>query len=151
MGVGAAATAIGVGVNAIAGAGEANAQQEAAESKQAALQVENKELTLQDQQSAMATYDNLNKLLQTQEAQAVAKGVSVASPSVEAIQDNSLTVAARKIKNQDLETKIQQANNLTEINNTKQALNAQLFGDAGNFAGNTIKLMDSTPVAKGDA
>lgn len=121
--------------------GEGVVQNTAAVQKEAALDLQEKQQTLQYQEKTLSNYDVMNKVIKAQEAQMTVRGTAFSSPSFNAIQRETLTIGAKKQKNLDIEDSIVQSNIELEKKNVRNTLFAQMFGDtvsvantASNFA-----------------
>lgn len=128
--------------------GKANAQANAAESRQAALETQSKELMLQSQQKTLANYDTMEKVLDAQIAHMTTTGAAFSSPSYNAIQRNTMNIAAKKQKNIDIESSIQQENIEREKRNVRNTLFSQLFGDVADTVGMGFNIYKSMPTMK---
>jgi hypothetical protein len=117
----------------------------AAKEQKKALELESKESELQYQQKLLANYDTMQKVLDAQLAQASARGVSLASPSFNAIQRQTFNVGAKQARNLQLEESISQANIEAEKYNVKQSLHAQLFGDVATLASEGYNFYENAP------
>lgn len=102
--------------------------------KEEAINLAAKQRELQYQQKTLANYDTTNKILDAQLVQASARGISLGSPSLEAIQRETSNVGARRQANLDIEEDIFERNARIEKENARMSLAAQLFGDAASFA-----------------
>ena len=89
---------------------QAKEQTKGAEREEEALNLEGKEKTIEMQQKQLSNYDVMEKTLDTQTAQAAARGFTLSSPSFNAIQRNTMNVAAKESKNIDLEEDINKSN-----------------------------------------
>jgi hypothetical protein len=110
------------------------AEVEAAEMKRAAINMQMKETTIQQNQKTISNYDVLQKTLDAQYAQMTTRGVSMSSPSFNAIQRDTLNKAAENQRTINLEGDIARENANIEKANVKNSLYMQLFGDAANAA-----------------
>ena len=104
-------------------------QMQSARAKQAALELQSKQLRLQRNEKMVANYDQVQRVLEAQEAMQTVKGTSFASPSFNAIQRDTVNVGGRKGKNIMLESDIQEKAIDIEKSNVRSTLWAQLFGD----------------------
>lgn len=107
---------------------------DAAKSRRHALDLQNKQNQIQIQQKTLANYDQVQKVLEAQEAAMTTRGVSFASPSYKAIAGEAYNVGAKTQKNINLEGEIDKANIDIEKQNVKDTLFAQLFGNAASVA-----------------
>lgn len=116
----------------------------AADEKLKALDLTKEQHVLAHQQKTLANFDTMEKLLQHQTAQATTRGVGLGSPSLEAIQRNTMNIGAKEQSNLDIEENIFERNIDIEKSNVNQTLFAELFGEAAgaasNFAGVKSKL-----------
>lgn len=120
------------------------------ENKAATSQKENINLQIEEnklitQQKTLANYDALQNILETQTAQATVRGIKSNSPSLEAIQRQSVNTAAKAQKNIDTESSLQDYNLRTEKKNVNDQLFANIFGDSASFAINSASLASKTP------
>lgn len=123
---------------------KAGMEANAADEKLKALDLTKEQHVLAHQQKTLANFDTMEKLLQHQVAQATVRGVGLGSPSLEAIQRNTVNIAAKEQSNLDIEENIFEQNIATEKANVNNTLFAELFGDvastASEFAGVKSKL-----------
>ncbi len=110
-------------------AGKAVMQYGVSRQKLEGLELQRKEQELQYQQKTLANYDMTKKILDTQLAQASTRGISLSSPSLEAIQRDTLNVSSQRQKNLDTEQSILERNARIEKENVQNTLFAELFGD----------------------
>lgn len=144
MGLEVAALVLG-GV-AIAGEiGQADYQSKAAASKQAALDLQGKEIKLQAQQKTLANYDIMEKTIDAQTAHMSTTGQAFASPSYNAIQRNTLNIGAKKAANEAIEGSISEQNVKLEKQNVNSELYSQLFGDVAGAAKSAAGIYNATP------
>lgn len=94
---------------------------------------------LQYQQKTLANYDLTNKILDRQLVEASAKGVSLGSPSLEALQRNTLNVGAKKELNLETEEGIFERNIRVERENVENTMTAQLLGNLTDFGMSLVK------------
>lgn len=104
-------------------------QSVSANEQEAAIKQQRKQVMLQYQQKSLSNLDTLQKVLDSQIAQATTRGISLDSPSLEAIQRNTLNVGARRQRNLDLEKSLVDQNLSIETANVRRTLYTQLFGD----------------------
>lgn len=122
------------GVSVAATAGKISAETKAANERTEALNLQAKEQKVEVQQKQLSNLDVLQKVLDAQEASVTTRGVSFSSPSLNAIQRDTLNIAAKKAKNLDIEEKVSERNNQIERQNVRDALSAQIFGDVAGLA-----------------
>lgn len=113
---------------------QAKEQAKGAAREEEALNLEGKEKTIEMQQKQLSNYDVMEKTLDTQTAQAAARGFTLSSPSFNAIQRNTMNVAAKEAKNIDLEQDLNNANVDIEQKNIRDTLHAQFFSDISQAA-----------------
>lgn len=119
-----ATTAVAKGVSEIGAAG----------SRSRSLDLQKDQGILAHQQKTLANFENMQKVLDRQVAEATTRGIGLGSPSLEAIQRNTVNVGAKNAKNLDTENDIFQSNIAAEKSNVKSTLFAQLFGDVAGTA-----------------
>lgn len=128
------AAVVMAGVAAGAEVAKAAAQTNAAHAREAALELQGKELQLQTQQKTLQNYEVMEKVLDAQVAHMTTTGTAFSSPSFNAIQRNTLNIGARKARNIETEGELARENIEIEKKNVRNTLYAQLFGDAAHVA-----------------
>lgn len=113
---------------------QAKQQAKGADEEEEAVNLQGKEKTIEMQQKQLSNYDVMEKTLDTQTAQAAARGFTLSSPSFNAIQRNTMNVAAKEAKNIDLEQDLNSANTDIEQQNIRDTLHAQFFSDISQAA-----------------
>lgn len=144
MGLEAAAVILG-GIAIASEVGKSNAEINAAEARERALDLQAKQTAIQTQQKTLQNYDVLQKVIDAQEAHMTVTGTSFSSPSFNAIQRNSENISSKKQKNIDLEGQIAQENIEAEKDNVRNSLHAQLFGNALEGASLAFSAAKSVP------
>lgn len=134
-----------VAMDAVAQAGKGYMQYQAAGARESAIDQEMKESRLQFQQKTIANYDQMQKIMEAQEAEISARGVSMDSPSFKAISADTYNIGSRQQRNLDLEQRVQQTNLRLEKENVKKTLYAQLFGDTSTLAKDAFDIYAKTP------
>ncbi len=129
------------GGQAIAGGFQASAESEA-------LDLKSKQENLRYQQESLKQLDLMEKVLDRQVVQAVAKGVSTSSPSFLAIRENTFNEGAKGQKNLETEESIFQQNIKIEKGNVKASLFSKMFGQAADIGFDFAKLNNATSKAK---
>lgn len=113
--------------------------------KEESLRLMSEQRQLQYQQKTLANYSMTNKILDAQLVQATVKGISLGSPSLEAIQRETSNVSARRQRNLNIEEDIFERNALIEKENVQMTLAAQLLGDVSEFALQAAGVKKSMP------
>lgn len=109
-------------------------QYQSANAREASLDKQMKEDRLQYQEKTIANYDQMQRVLEMQQAQMAARGVSMDSPSFKAVSGDTFNIGSKAQSNLDLEERIRQTNFKIEKDNVRKTLYAQLFGDASTAA-----------------
>jgi len=122
-------------------------QMQSARAKQAALELQSKQLRLQRNEKMVANYDQVQRVLEAQEAMQTVRGTAFSSPSFNAIQRDTVNVGGRKGQNILLESEIQQNAIDVEKSNVRSTLWAQLFGDVAEGASAMIGVANAAPKA----
>lgn len=142
-----AAAFVMAGISVASAIGQAEMQSDAADSKQSALDLESKQQTLAYQQKTLSNYDVMDKTLKAQVAVTTVRGVSLSSPSFNAIQRDTVNSGAKIQRNLDIEDDISQQNFATEKENVRNTLFAQLFGDVADVSMNAASFTNAAPKA----
>lgn len=130
---------------------KADAQVSAARARDASLELQGKEQTIQYQQKSLSNYDVMNKVLQAQEAQMTVRGTAFSSPSFNALQRDTLNIGAKTQKNLDTTESLEIANVENEKGNVQASLYADIFGDVSegvSEVSGTYSKMPSTNTSK---
>ena len=106
----------------------------AAESQQKAIEMQQKQRELQLSQERLNVYSAVGKTISHQEAQASVKGVAMSSPSLNAIQRQTMNIGSEKFQNIETEKEMSEYNAKTEQENEQNTLWAQMFGNVGGSA-----------------
>lgn len=106
----------------------------AADEKINSLELTKEQGVLAHQQKTLANFETMQKVLDSQVAQATTRGIGLGSSSLEAIQRNTVNVAAKNQSNLDVEEDIFKRNVENEKSNVKSTLYAELFGDVSTVA-----------------
>jgi len=106
----------------------------AAGEKEKALDLQAKQMALQTQQKTLANYEQIEKVLDAQQAYMTTTGAAFSSPSFNAVQRHTVNTGSKKQKNIDIEGELAQENIKSEKRNVRNTLYAQLFGDAASIA-----------------
>lgn len=133
------------GVSVASKIGQAEMQSRAADEREAALNLQAEQQTLQNQQKTLSNYDVLKKALAAQEAQMTVRGAAFSSPSFNAIQRDTINIAGKRQKNIDIEGDLSEANIDIEKSNVRNTLYAQLFGDAADIAMSGASFLEKMP------
>jgi hypothetical protein len=120
-------------VSAAATGGKMLFESEAASAQENSLNLENQQKQLQYNQRLLQNYDMTEKALASAQAHAATRGVSMASPSLEAEKTNIYNLSAEERKNLGIEKSIFEQNIRNEKSNVRTSLYAQLFGDVASF------------------
>lgn len=110
VGIAAASSVVGVAGGLISGNAASNASSQANQDQQAALELQGKEDTVIYQQKQLSTYDLMTKTLDSQIAAASASGVDLSSPSLNAIQRDTINTGGKKFQQLYTENEINQSN-----------------------------------------
>lgn len=116
-----------------------------AELEEQELGIKQQQQTIQYQQKSLQNYDTLEKVTDAQLAQATVKGVSLNSPSFNAIQRDTFNTFSKEQKNLDLEKSFGDESIKIEKANVKDTLFASLFGGASRTALSFATLMNKKP------
>ncbi len=131
--------------------GKAGFEIAGARENERALDLQAKEMTLENQQKTLSNYSVLEKVLDAQEAHMTVTGTAFSSPSFNAIQRSTLNVASKTQKNLDIENDFNQENIKTEKQNVKNTLYGQLFGDTADLAMKAVSIASGMPSASAGA
>lgn len=104
-------------------------QMNAAQHQREAIRIQQKEKHLQLDQQRLSLYGDVERTLKTQTAQATVKGISMASPTVNAIQRQTLNIGSEKFQNIKTEKEMADYNAEIERQNVGDQLTAGLIGD----------------------
>lgn len=118
----------------------------AAHAQEQQIDLQSNQQIIQNQQQKMQNYDRMIKTLDTQQVQAVGKGVSEASPTFGAIQRATYNTGAKENKNLETEQSLIEASAKAEKQSVQQKLQAQLFSSVANIA--TIGLSEAPEFKK---
>jgi hypothetical protein len=135
------------GVAAAAEVGKMGAESAAAKANDRALDLQAKQMELQNAQKTLSNYDVLQKVLDAQEAHMTVTGTAFSSPSFNAIQRATLNIASKKQKNLDIENEFNEENIRIEKQNVRNTLYSQLFGDTATIAMTGASLYHGAPAA----
>lgn len=108
---------------------QAGSQMSAAAHQRKAIEMQQKEKHLQLDQQRLSLYGNIEKTLATQSAQATVKGISAASPSVNAIQRETLSIGSENFQNIKTQKELVDYNADIQKQNVDDKLTASLVGD----------------------
>lgn len=131
--------------------GEAYNQYKSAQAQTESLDLEAKENQIQTQQKTLSNYDNMEKLLEAQQAHMTTTGVAFSSPSYNAIARNTINIGSKYEKNVELESSIENSNIKLEKQNVRSQLYAQLFGDASSAAFTAAGINSKMPTSSASA
>lgn len=109
-------------------------QFQSADTRRHALDLQMEENRLQFQQRTIANYDQVQRVLEAQQAQMTVRGVAFSSPSYKAIAGDTFNIGMKNQRNIELEQRINESNLEIEKKNVKKTLFAQLFGDVAEGA-----------------
>lgn len=135
------------GISVAGEVGKAYSQVEAANQRENAIDLMEKQSTLSYQQQKLEAYSNLEKLLDTQVAMASVRGFSFDSPSFNAIQRATANVGAQELSNLVIQEDITKRNIEMERSKVKNTLFAQLFGDVTETAFNVAGIYTKMPTS----
>ena len=121
-------------IAAAATAGKAVSEIEAANANENALELKAQQTRLQTQQKTLQNYDVMEKVTAAQIAHMTTTGTSFSSPSFNAIQRQTVNIAAKNQANIDITGELEEENIKIEKQNVKNSLYAQLFGDVSQVA-----------------
>ena len=138
-----------VAVGATSGAGKAYFQRKSELSQLDALDLKREQTELQYQQKTLSNFELTNKILDSQISEASARGISMYSPSLEAIQRSTLNTGAKNQKNFDTEESIFERNIKIEKRNVRDTFVGQLFGDAAKFTKSIAGAVGNMPTGVG--
>lgn len=110
-----------------------------------ALNMQMKENQINYQQKTIANYDQMQKIIEAQQAEMTVRGVSFGSPSYQAIAGNTYNIGMKQQRNLDLEKRINETNISLERKNVKDTLFAQLFGDVAQVGTTAMLAYGKTP------
>lgn len=144
MGLEVAALVMG-GITIASKVGQMEMQSRAAAAREAALDLQSKQQTVQYQQKTLNNYDVMEKVLDAQTAAQTVRGTAFSSPSFNAIQRSTVNIGAKKQKNLDIEDSITQSNIAIEKRNVRNSLYAQLFGDAADISMSAMSAASKMP------
>lgn len=122
-------------------------QTSAAEQQEQAIENEMQQQHLQYQEKRLQNYDLAQRVLSTQTAQATARGVSLSSPSFNAIQRNAFNASSREASNLEVEDDLLTRYRKAEKSNVRNTLYAQLFGDAADAIKSAYSISNSAPTS----
>lgn len=134
-------TAVFIAATVAASAAEISAASE----KTRALNLQQQQAALQTKQKTLSNYDVMEKTLDAQIAHESVNGTAFSSPSFNAIQRNTLNIAARTQENTDIEGAVAESNFESEKANVRDTLFAQLFGNVANTAFSAAAMNKSAP------
>lgn len=123
-------------------------QTKAASSQKKTLDLQSKQSQLRYNQEQINNLDILEKTLQTQEAEATTRGVSLASQSFAAIQADTVGKAGKEAANLEMEQSLFKRGLAIEKKNIKQTLFSNLFGDVAAVGFDFAKYRSSIPKTK---
>lgn len=115
-------------------------QYQGARSQTVVLDQQSQMQQLQYLQKSNSRLDQIEKLLDTQEAVETTKGVSLSSPSFLAIQRNTLNTGAKELENLKTEEQLRKENIENKRRNINNSLFASIFGDVSDAAGKASAL-----------
>lgn len=128
----------------IASAGSAvaklSAQEEAEQAQLQAIKLKSTENDITYNQKKISNLDNIDKVIQRQEAQATTRGIALTSPSFNAIQTDTFNIGAKQLTNLDTEKSLYDANTDIEKQNVQDSFQAEVFGDIFDTGMNFAKL-----------
>ena len=126
------AIAAGIGVAAnIAGMYETTLAEQA-QIEQINIQAKQKELQLTQKKASV--YDNTQKVLNRQVAQATTRGIGMNSPSFNAIQRSTLNMSSKEFNNINTESELTEYSASAEKENARNTAHAKLFGATASMA-----------------
>jgi hypothetical protein len=108
---------------------ETGSQMSAASHQKEILRIQQKEKHLQLDQQRLGLYSNIEKTLATQEAQTTVKGIALSSPTVNAIQRETLSIGSENFQNIKTQKELVDYNTEVEQRNVDDRLTAQIIGD----------------------
>lgn len=126
--------------------GQGVAQYNEYEEKVQQIDTQAKYTRLQYIQKSEANYDNIQKILATQTAQATVRGITLNSPSFNAIQRNTYNTFAKTQRNDDTYENISQLNDKIEKQQALDAFHSQIFGDIIDTGKQAASIIAAAPV-----
>ena len=100
------------------------------------INLEQKEAKIQYQQKTIANYDQTTQVIDAQEAAASTRGYSMDSPTLQAVQIDTVNKGGAAQKNIDISQSINEANTKIEKQNVQNMFYASLFGSGASGASN---------------
>jgi hypothetical protein len=125
--------------------GKMSAEKQAEQADLSAINQQAKLQALQYQQKTMQNLELTDKLLSRQAAQMSVRGVAFDSPSFNAIQRETVNAGAKRESNIKTAESIGEQAYELEKKNVKNTFHAKLFGDAADFAFNSINIASKLP------
>ena len=121
-------------VGAVSGVASAFGAVAAEEQTEQAITLQAKQKQLQLTQQKLTAYDQIQKTLNRQTAQATVRGVSMDSPSFNAIQRATYNLGSEELTNINTEMDFVKYNEKASKENAKNQMYAQIFGGLGQTA-----------------
>lgn len=125
-----AAAAVGAASGVASAFGAVTAEEQAEQ----AITLQAKQKQLQLTQQKLTAYDQIQKTLNRQTAQATVRGVGMDSPSFNAIQRATFNLGSEQLQNINTEMDFVKYNEKISKQNAKNAMYANLFGGLGQTA-----------------
>jgi hypothetical protein len=118
---------------------------QAAKAANQALDIASKNEQIKTNQKQLANMDVMQKVLDAQQASAGARGYTLNSASLNAIERDTINRGAKEGRNIELEGSIAQTNIGIERANVKRSLFARMFGDVAGLGMNIAGLSQQLP------
>lgn len=111
------------------------------------LELQQKQKNLQLTQKKLSVYGETKKVLARQQAQATVRGIGSDSPSLNAIQRDTLNISSKALQNLKTEEEMSKYSSDVEGENVRLTTHAQLFGETASI-GQSFALLSSTKLKK---
>lgn len=132
-------------IGAVSGVASAFGAVTAEEQMEQAITLQAKQKELQLTQQKLTAYDQIQKTLNRQVAQATVRGVALDSPSFNAIQRATYNLGSEQLANINTEMDFVDYNEKASKANAKNAMYANIFGGVGQSAMSFAMLKSSMP------
>ena len=94
------------------------------------ISIQNKQRELQMTQKKASVYSETEKVLDRQIAQSTVSGITLDSPSFNAIQRETMNISSKNIQNINTEEEFNEYNTKAEKENVRRTTYARLFGES---------------------
>lgn len=128
----------------IASIGEASAGEKASLEQ---INLEQKQRQLQLTQQKISVYDAVQKTVDRQEAESTTRGISMDSPSFNAIQRQTMNIGSENLQNIKTEQEMTDYNAKAQRENVKNSMYAQIFGSVGKLGMSFAQLASGMPTS----